>query len=72
MAVPARHSVLHRVGVLGLVRRAGMHLVSIGLGTLCVAGGAIAHFTGRSARGEGALGLAALGFLLTGMFLTRS
>lgn len=48
-----------------------MHLVAIGLGTLCLAGGAFAHFTGRNARGEGALGLAALGFLLTGMFLTR-
>lgn len=48
-----------------------MHVVAIGLGTLCVAGGAFAHFSGRTARGEGALGLAALGFLLTGMFLSR-
>ena len=48
-----------------------MHLVAIGLGSMCVAAGAIAHFTGRDARREGALSLAALGFLLTGMFLSR-
>lgn len=48
-----------------------MHLMALGLGILCVAGGALAHFTGRTAREEGALGLAAFAFLLTGMFLTR-
>lgn len=49
-----------------------MHLIAIGLGALCCAGGAIAHFTDQSQRKEGALGLAGFGFLLTGMFLTRS
>lgn len=48
-----------------------MHLVAIGLGSMCVVAGALAHFTGRDAHKEGALGLAALGFLLTGMFLSR-
>ena len=49
-----------------------MHIVIIGLGALCCAGGAIAHFTDPSRHREGILGLAAFGFLLTGMFLTRS
>ena len=49
-----------------------MHIIAIGLGALCCVGGALAHFTDPSQRKEGALGLAGFGFLLTGMFLTRS
>ncbi|WP_187274945.1 MULTISPECIES: hypothetical protein [unclassified Methylobacterium] len=49
-----------------------MHIITIGLGALCCAGGAIAHFIDPSQRKEGVFGLAGFGFLLTGMFLTRS
>ncbi|WP_375465962.1 hypothetical protein [uncultured Methylobacterium sp.] len=49
-----------------------MHMVAIGMGALCCACGAVAHFTDPSQRKEGALGLAGFGFLLTGMFLSRS
>ncbi len=48
-----------------------MHLWAIGLGALCCAGGAVAHFTDTTHRREGALGLAGLGFLLAGLFLER-
>ncbi|GJD79877.1 hypothetical protein [Methylobacterium gregans] len=48
-----------------------MHLVAIGLGALCCAGGAVAHFTDTTHRREGALGLAGFGFLLAGLFLER-
>ncbi|MCJ2075594.1 hypothetical protein MKK68_07985 [Methylobacterium sp. E-016] len=49
-----------------------MHIITIGLGALCCAGGAVAHFIDPSQRKEGVFGLAGFGFLLTGMFLTRS
>ena len=49
-----------------------MQFITIGMGALCCAGGAVAHFTDPSQRKEGALGLAGFGFLLTGMFLSRS
>lgn len=48
-----------------------MHLVAIGLGALCCAGGACAHFSSTRER-EGLFGLAAFAFLLAGMFLTRA
>ncbi len=48
-----------------------MHHVAIGLGALCCAGGAVAHFIDTTHRREGALGLAGLGFLLAGLFLER-
>lgn len=48
-----------------------MHLWAIGLGALCCAGGAVAHFTDTTRRHEGGLVLAGLGFLLAGLFIGR-
>ncbi|MGU3536417.1 hypothetical protein [Methylobacterium sp. A54F] len=44
----------------------------VGIGALCCASGAIAHFTDTTRRKEGLFGLAGFVFLLTGMFLSRS
>ncbi|GJE58899.1 hypothetical protein [Methylobacterium trifolii] len=48
-----------------------MHIVAISMGALCCASGALAHFIDTTKRREGIFGLAGLGFLLTGMFLSR-
>lgn len=48
-----------------------MGMIAIGMGALCCAAGAVAHFTDASREKEGAFGLAGFGFLLTGMFLSR-
>lgn len=49
-----------------------MSSLTIGLGAVCCAAGAVAHFLDSTKRKEGQFGLAAFVLLLTGMFLTRS
>jgi hypothetical protein len=49
-----------------------MSSLTIGLGAICCAAGAAAHFLDSTHRKEGMFGLAAFALLLTGMFLTRS
>ncbi|MBE7245043.1 MAG: hypothetical protein INR63_08835 [Actinomycetospora chiangmaiensis] len=49
-----------------------MSSLTIGLGAVCCAAGAAAHFLDRTRRKEGLFGLAAFALLLTGMFLSRA
>ncbi|GJD33570.1 hypothetical protein [Methylobacterium aerolatum] len=49
-----------------------MSSVAIGLGALCCASGAVAHFVDTTHRKEGAFGLAGFTFLLIGMYMTRA
>ncbi|MBE7248516.1 MAG: hypothetical protein INR63_26515 [Actinomycetospora chiangmaiensis] len=49
-----------------------MSSLTIGLGAVCCAAGAAAHFFDTTKRKEGLFGLAGFALLLTGMFLTRS
>lgn len=49
-----------------------MSSLSIGLGAACCAAGVAAHYFDHSHRKEGVFGLAAFGFLLVGMYLTRA